>query len=59
LITSDKYLWFNSDIRNGDFRRINLLKSPYRFPEPLSELTDDKVSQGSVLAVWPVTALPG
>jgi hypothetical protein len=59
LITSDKYLWFNSDIRNGDFRRINLLKSPYRFPEPLSELTDDRVSQGRVLAVWPVTALPG
>jgi hypothetical protein len=58
LITNDKSVWFNSDIRNGDFRRINLTKAPYRFPEPQCELTDDKVFAGRVLAVWPGTALP-
>jgi hypothetical protein len=59
LLTSDKSVWFNSDIRNGDFRRINLSKSPFRFPESQRELTDDKVSAGRVLAVWPGAALPG
>jgi hypothetical protein len=58
LLTNDKSVWFNSDIRNGDFRLINLFKAPYRFPEPLRELTDDKVHGGRVIAVWPGTALP-
>jgi hypothetical protein len=59
LLTHDKSIWFNSDIRNGDFRRINLSKSPFRLPEQQRELTDDKVSEGRVLAVWPGAALPG
>lgn len=58
LITNDKSVWFNSNIRNGDFRRINLAKSPYGFPEPQRELIDDKVYAGRVLAVWPGAALP-
>jgi len=52
LFTTDKSVWFNSDIRSGDFRRINLLKSPYGLPVPLRELTDDKVSKGRALGVW-------
>lgn len=58
LFTTDPGVWFNSDIRSGDFRRINLLKSPYRLPVPLRELADDKVSRGRALGVWPGTALP-
>jgi SAM-dependent methyltransferase len=52
LFTTDKSVWFNSDIRSGDFRRINLLRSPYGLPLPLRELADDKVSKGRALAVW-------
>jgi hypothetical protein len=59
LLTSDKSVWFNSDIRNGDYRRINLAKSPFRLSEPQCELRDGKVSSGRVLAVWPGAALPG
>jgi hypothetical protein len=57
LFTHDKSVWFNSDIRSGDFRRINLLKAPFSFAAPQRELTDDKVSLGRVLAVWPGAAL--
>jgi len=59
LFTTDNAVWFNSDIRSGDFRRINLRRSPYGLPAPLRELADDKVSKGRVLGVWPGTALPG
>lgn len=56
LLTHDKSIWFNSDIRNGDFRMLNLSKSPFRLQSPERELIDDKVSTGRVLAVWPATA---
>jgi hypothetical protein len=59
LFTNDRSVWFNSDIRSGDFRRINLLKSPYGLQDPQRELIDDKVSAGRVLGVWPGAALPG
>lgn len=52
LFTTDKSMWFNSDIRSGDFRRINLLRSPYGLQAPSHELTDDKVSKGRGLGVW-------
>jgi hypothetical protein len=58
LLTTDKSIWFNSDIRNGDFRRINLSRSPFRLPKPQRELTDDKVLKGRVLAVWSGAILP-
>ena len=53
LITNDKHLRFNTDIRTGDYRRINLLKPPFRFPAPTVELTDDKYEHGRVISVWP------
>lgn len=59
LITHDRSVWFNADIRSGDFRRINLRKSPYGLPRPQRELTDDKVATGRVLAVWRASDLPG
>jgi hypothetical protein len=40
LLTNDRCLWFNSDIQTGDYRRVNLLKSPYNLPEPLRELSE-------------------
>jgi SAM-dependent methyltransferase len=57
LLTSDKSVWFNSDIRNGDFRLINLAKPPYMLPKPDRELVDDKVASQRVLAVWSGAAL--
>ena len=57
LFTTDKSVWFNSDIRSGDFRRINLLKAPYGLPTPLRELADDKVSKGRALGVWRAASL--
>ncbi len=56
LCTTDNAMWFNSDIRSGDFRRINLRKSPYSMPTPSRELADDKVSKGRALAIWPGNA---
>jgi len=58
ILTSDKSIWFNSDIRNGDFRRINLERAPFNFPSPIQELTDDRVAQGRVLAIWRADSLP-
>jgi SAM-dependent methyltransferase len=58
LFTTDNSVWFNSDIRNGDFRRINLTRSPYGLPVPERQLKDDKVSTGRVLGVWPGAVLP-
>lgn len=52
LLTSDSGIWFNAEIKTGDFRQINLLKPPYRLPQPYRVLRDDKVTAGRVLAVW-------
>ena len=57
LLTSDKSVWFNSDIRNGDFRLINLAKPPYTLPKPDREFVDDRVASRRVLAVWSGAAL--
>ncbi|MGY3693176.1 SAM-dependent methyltransferase [Bradyrhizobium sp. USDA 3240] len=57
LLTSDSSVWFNSDIRDGDFRRINLMRSPFGLPAPKFQLKDDGVSGGRVLAVWDADAL--
>src|SRR5262249_17846954 len=59
LFTNDTSIWFNSDIRSGDFRRINLLRAPYSLPPSSRELRDDRVSAGRVLGVWAATELPG
>jgi SAM-dependent methyltransferase len=58
LFTNDTSIWFNSDIRSGDFRRVNLTRSPFNLAPPARELTDDRISAGRVLAVWPGSALP-
>jgi hypothetical protein len=59
LFTTDTAIWFNSDIRSGDFRRINLQRPPFNLQPPRRELQDDKVSAGRVLGVWAGEALRG
>lgn len=59
LLTSDSSIWFNSDIRDGDFRRINLLKPPFNLSAPQLELADDQVFSGRSVGVWSTSALKG
>jgi hypothetical protein len=37
---------------------VNLLKAPFRFPEPFLSLSDNKVAAGRALSVWAVPTLP-
>ena len=58
IATTDPDIWFNSDIRSGDFRRINLQRRPYRLPEPTFVLADGAVHPRRVLGAWPTEDLP-
>jgi 2-polyprenyl-3-methyl-5-hydroxy-6-metoxy-1,4-benzoquinol methylase len=58
IATIDRSVQLNADIASGDFRRLNLMKAPFRFPAPLMSLADDGVSEGRALAVWRVADLP-
>ena len=49
---------FNADIWSGDFRILNLNKSPFHFPPPDFSIADDEVSSGRMLGVWKVSRLP-
>lgn len=57
IATTDTAIWYNSDIRSGDFRRVNLERSPYRLPPPREIIVDDAVAGGRVLGLWPTEAL--
>jgi 2-polyprenyl-3-methyl-5-hydroxy-6-metoxy-1,4-benzoquinol methylase len=52
--TTDFDIWFNSDIRTGDFRKINLLRAPFNFPTPVCLMPDTE----RYLGVWESGALP-
>lgn len=52
IATSDTLIWFNSDVATGDFRRINLQRSPYRLPPPREIIADNTVSPGRILGLW-------
>lgn len=58
IATTDTSIWFNSDIRSGDYRRLNLQRSPYRLPTPHGMISDDAVIPGRVLGLWPSAELP-
>ena len=58
IATTDPTLWFNSDILTGDYRKINLRRSPYRLPPPRKVIADDAVSRGRVLGLWSTADLP-
>jgi SAM-dependent methyltransferase len=58
IATNDVVTGFNSDIVSGDFRILNLAKSPFRFPRPFLSIPDDEVSLKRTLEVWRVSDLP-
>ncbi|MDR1653387.1 MAG: class I SAM-dependent methyltransferase, partial [Prevotellaceae bacterium] len=40
LVTSYPKTWINCDIKDGDYRALNLRKSPFRLPKPLLEVRE-------------------
>jgi SAM-dependent methyltransferase len=55
--TTNADVLFNSDIRTGDFRSLNLMKHPFNLPRPIALIDDMAVSHGRFLAVWPKTSV--
>ena len=58
LATSDSANWFNAEIRTGDYRKINLSRSPYRLVNMQECIMDDAVSSGRLLGLWRTADLP-
>jgi SAM-dependent methyltransferase len=58
IATTDPDIWFNSDIRTGDFRRINLQLRPFRLPQPSFVIPDGAIHPRRVLGVWSTEHLP-
>jgi hypothetical protein len=58
IATTDSFTDFNSDILSGDFRLLNLNKSPFCFPPADLWIPDDEVTPGRVLGVWNLSKLP-
>jgi hypothetical protein len=48
---------FNSDIRTGDFRMLNLRRRPFGLPPPLLSVPDDRVTPCRTLGVWRTDAI--
>ena len=58
IATSDKDIQLNADIKSGDFRLLNLQKSPFRFPRSRLLIQDNAVAKDRVLSIWEVSAIP-
>jgi hypothetical protein len=58
VATNDDGLSYNADILSGDFRMLNLHKSPLYFPKPLHSIPDDGILPDRKLSVWRVSDLP-
>lgn len=58
IATTDQDIQLNADILSGDFRLLNLQKSPFRFPEAMLSIRDNAVAKDRVLSVWEVSAIP-
>lgn len=54
LLTTDRATAFNAQIETGDFRLINLERSPYRLPPPQERIEDDVISKGRFVGLWAV-----
>jgi 2-polyprenyl-3-methyl-5-hydroxy-6-metoxy-1,4-benzoquinol methylase len=52
IATTDVMTFFNADIRTGDFRILNLRRSPFKFPEPEFVVDDSGLIRGRQLGVW-------
>jgi hypothetical protein len=57
IATTDESVRFNADILSGDFRLLNLRESPFRFPDPIVAMPDDRVSRNRILGVWKLSDL--
>ena len=57
IATTDVATLFNSDIRSGDFRILNLERPPFRFPKPHHAVSDDALVAGRRLAAWSIDQL--
>lgn len=58
IATTDPDIWFNSDIRTGDFRRLNLQRRPYYLPPPAFTIGDGAISSHRALGIWATEDLP-
>jgi SAM-dependent methyltransferase len=58
IATNDNDLRYNADILSGDFRLLNLHKSPFCFPRPAQAIPDDGVLPHRTLSVWELADLP-
>lgn len=57
IATSCHSIWFNSNIPTGDFRELNLVMAPFRFPRPSHVIDDGLIAGGRILGVWDVRLL--
>jgi SAM-dependent methyltransferase len=58
IATNDNDLKYNADIISGDFRLLNVHKSPFFFPSATASIPDDGVLPGRTLAAWKLADLP-
>jgi SAM-dependent methyltransferase len=52
LATNDSDRKFNADIITGDYRLLNLRKSPFNFPAPIDFIPDNEVTENRYIGVW-------
>ena len=57
LATTDSSTWFNADVPTGDFRPVNLMAAPFRFPKPAASIDDSAMAPKRVLGLWAVEGL--
>jgi len=58
IATSDTCTAFNSDIRTGDYRPLNMRRRPFRFPRPQAWLPDEARVIGRGLGAWSLDEIP-
>lgn len=58
IATNDNDLRYNADILSGDFRLLNLHRSPFFFPRAAAAIPDDGVLPHRTLSAWKVADLP-
>lgn len=58
MATTDRLTGYNADIDTGDFRFLNLMRSPYGFPDPDHVIPDDGLTPQRVVGVWRTERLP-
>jgi hypothetical protein len=58
VATNDNDLRYNADIISGDFRLLNLRKSPFFFPRAAASIPDDGVLPHRTLSAWKLAGLP-